>query len=147
VAETSVQDPTLRTSDQRSVGDLLRELRDESTALVEDKLALFKTEMIEKGSAAVQDARSLGTAAAVLHVALFLILLAVSVFVSSGLLAIGTTPLLSFALGPLIVGIVVGAIGLVVMKRASTSLSSDSMKPDRTVRSMKETKEWVQKRV
>jgi hypothetical protein len=147
VSELSTLEPRPHAFEQKSIGHLLRELRDESTALIEGEVALLKAEMAEKANATARDARSIGTAAAVLHVAAFIVLLALSVFVSWWLLAMGASILLAFALGPLIVGSITGLIGVIVMKRASDSISNRSLKPEETAQSLKETKVWVRNKI
>jgi hypothetical protein len=147
VSDISIQDSGQSAFGQRSIGDLLRELRDESTTLIEDEIALLKSEMAEKASATARDAKSIGTAAAVLHVSAFIILLALSVFVAWWILSMGAPALLAFALGPLIVGTITGLIGFLVMKRAARAMSHRSLKPEETAQSIKETKVWAQNKV
>jgi hypothetical protein len=147
VSELSIHESGPHAFEQKSVGDLLRDLRDESTTLIEDQIALLKSEMAEKANATARDAKSIGTAAAVLHVSAFIILLAVSVFVSWWILSMGASALLAFALGPLIVGSITGLIGFMVMKRAASAMSNRSLKPEDTAQSLKETRVWVQNKV
>src|SRR5690606_3010238 len=123
------------------------DLQDESTTLIEDEIALLKTEMAEKASATARDAKSIGTAAAVLHASAFIILLAVPVFVSWSILSMGASALLAFALGPLIVGSITAIIGYMVMKKASAAMAHRSLKPKETAQSLKETKVWVENKV
>jgi hypothetical protein len=147
VSDITIHEPGSHGFEQKSIGDLLRDLRDESTTLIEDEIALLKSEMAEKANATARDAKSIGTAAAVLHVSAFIVLLAVSVFVSWWILSMGASALLAFALGPLIVGIITGLIGFMVMKRAARAMSNRSLKPEETAQSLKETKVWVQNKV
>jgi hypothetical protein len=143
VSQLSIHEPGQHAFEQRSVGDLLRELRDESTALIQDEIALLKTEMSEKASATAHDAKSIGTAAAMLHVAAVIVLLSLSVFASWAVFEMGASILLAFALGPLIVGGLTALIGYMTMKKATSSLGGRSLKPNETAQSLKETKVWV----
>jgi hypothetical protein len=50
-------------------------------------------------------------------------------------------------LAALIVGLVVAVIGLVLVQRGRAALKQTTLKPEKTIESLKEDKEWVQQQV
>ncbi len=128
--------------DSRSVSDLFRELRDESTALVREEVALAKAEMSEKASSVSSNATTLIIGGAVAHLGLIFLLLAASY----GLyVAIGSAglPVHALWIAPLIVGVVVGGIGLAMAIKAKNSLVNTSPVPRKTIDSLREDKQWA----
>ncbi|WP_153556505.1 phage holin family protein [Roseimaritima sediminicola] len=133
-------------SDSRGIADLIRELRDESTALIREEVALAKTEMSEKASVVGRNSGMLVAGGAIAHLGLIFLLLALSY----GLyVAIGSAglPVHALWIAPLIVGLVVGGIGLAMFLKAKDTLANVSPVPKRTVESLKEDKQWATDKV
>jgi hypothetical protein len=130
----------------RSIGDLLKELRDESSALLRQEVALAKTEMGEKAAVAGRNAVSIGTGAAVAYAGAVLILAG---------LTIGLALLLDWAgmdqhawwVAPLVVGAVVALIGYGLIQKGVNKLKDQSAVPEKTVQSLQEDKQWLQEKV
>ena len=132
--------------DDRSIADLLKELRDESTTLMRQELALVKTEMSEKAAKAARNATYAGVGAVMIYLGVLFGLLAASVGLA---LALGQAGLGWHAwwLAPLIVGAVVGVIGCAVTAKGVSTLKNQSLFPDKTVRSLQEDKQWLREKV
>jgi len=133
----------LETTDSRSLSDLIKELRDESVALVREEVALAKTEMSEKASTIGRNTGLLIAGGAIAHLGLIFLLLAASygLYVTIGLAGL---PVHALWIAPLIVGVVVGGIGLAMFSSAKHNLGNVSPVPERTKESLKEDKQWLQ---
>jgi hypothetical protein len=134
------------TSDQRSLADLVRELRDESLTLVREEVALAKTEVGEKVSRAGRNTVMLVVGGAVAHLGLIFLLLALSEGLHAMFIA-ADLPFHGDWLAPLIVGLVVGVIGLGVLMKAKDSLAKTSVVPRKTMQTLKEDKQWIKEKV
>lgn len=133
--------------EDRSVADLIRELRDETMMLMRQEIALAKTETSEKVSRVTRNLAYLGTGGLVLYAGLIFILLALTAIVGIGLAAAGVSDAVNVWLAPLIVGVVVGIVGYGFVQKAISTLRHESIVPEKTVRSLKEDKEWAQERL
>jgi len=130
-------------TETRSLSDLIKELRDESVALVREEVALAKTEMSEKASMVGRNSAMLIAGGAVAHLGLIFLLLAMSygLYVAIGFAGL---PIHALWIAPLIVGLVVGGIGFAMFSKAKTKLANFSPVPERTKQSLKEDKQWLQ---
>lgn len=132
--------------DSRSIGDLMRELRDETTALFREEIALAKTEMSEKTSHFARNAFLLAAGAAVAHLGLIFLLLATSAGLSRFYDSLGMW-FHGDWIAPLVVGLIVGIIGTIMLMKAKNTLSNTSLYPDRTVDTLRNDKNWVKEKV
>lgn len=122
----------------RSLGELLRDLTDETSALVRDEIALAKAEVMDK----VMQARSGGAllvAGAIVCFAGLLVVLDAAVYGLARLM--GTTSLPAAA--ALIVGLVTLAIGMGLVLRGRASLQPRNLVPTRTQQSLERDAELV----
>lgn len=133
-------------SNDRSVADLVRELRDESTKLVREEIALAKTEMSEKASVFGRNAIALVAGGAIAFLGLIFLLRALSEGINLMLMAMGL-PFHGDWLAPLIVGTVVCAIGIVMVMKAKSTLADASIVPDKSIQSLKEDKQWAKEKI
>ena len=133
-------------SDPRSIGDLMRELRDESTALFREEIALAKTEISEKTSRFARNAFLLAAGAAVAHLGLIFLLLAASAGLSRFYDSLGIW-FHGDWIAPLVVGLIVGIMGTIMLTKAKRTLSNTSLVPDRTVETLRDDKNWVKEKV
>ena len=128
----------------RSIGSLIKELRDETTTLFRQEIALAKTEMSEKASSAGKNAASIGAGAAVLMAGALVLLLGVSALLYWALVKMGVSHYVSGWLAPLIVGGVTALIGYSLVQKGVSALKRISPVPEKTVESIKEDKQWLQ---
>ena len=126
---------------RRSVGALLRDLADGSSALVRQEIKLARLELqtlvrsITRGTAMVASGGVLA-------------LLGVLSFFTGLILLAGDQWLRNqFWLAALIVAVLAGAVAAWLGRRAADLLSPESLVPDQTVATLKEDKEWLKQRL
>lgn len=140
-----MQTTTTPNSD-RTVADLIRELRDETSLLVKQEIALVQTEMSEKTSRFTRNAVYLAVGGLVAFSGFIFVLLALSILTSVGLEGAGVDPELAFWLGPGIVGLVIAIVGYALVQKAISTFSKESFTPEKTIRTLKEDKQWAQEK-
>ena len=121
--------------DERSLGDLFSDLSRETTTLVRQEVQLAKAELTQSATEAARGIGMLVAGGAVAYAGLFFLLLAI-VF---GLIEAGWDAWLS----ALVVGLVVVAIGAILVLRARESLKPANLAPRRTIETLKEDQEWA----
>lgn len=132
--------------DPRSLGTLLKEIRDESTTLFRQEVALAKTEISEKASRAMRHVAMLAVGALVAFAGLIVLLIAAGHGVSHMLIAMDVSENVAIWLGPLLVGAIVAAIGGAMAMANKKSLEHESLVPEKTAQSMKENKQWLKRK-
>ena len=125
--------------DERSLGDLFSDLSRETTTLVRQEVQLAKAELTQSATEAARGIGMLVAGGAVAYAGLLFLLLAI-VF---GLIQAGWDAWLS----ALAVGVVVVAIGAVLVLRARESLKPANLAPRRTVETLKEDQEWAKEQI
>lgn len=135
---------TLR--EERSIGQLLRELSHETTSLFRQEIALAKVEASETAVRIGGYAGELAIGGAVLFGG-GLALLAAVVLAVAALLYSWLSPAIANWLAPLIVGAVAAAFGLVKVRQALGKLRHAGIAPRKTTQTLQENKEWLQSRV
>lgn len=132
-------------TDNRSIGELMRELRDESSALLRQEAALAKTEMSEKLSSFARQLLYAATGALVTLLGGIFILRAISEGIALGLREAGYENLAPW-LAPLIVGVFVGIVGYALVRKAVSTLEDETLVPEKTVDSLTEGKQWLKQK-
>ncbi len=125
--------------DERSLGDLFSDLARETSTLVRQEVQLAKAELTQSATEAGRGAAMLAAGGLVAYAGLLFVLLAIVY----GLIETGMDPWLS----ALIVGLVVTAIGAVLLLRGRESLKPDNLAPRKTVETLKEDRAWVQEQI
>jgi hypothetical protein len=125
--------------DERSLGDLFSDLSRETTTLVRKEVQLAKAELTQSATEAARGIGMLVAGGAVAYAGLLFLLLAI-VF---GLIEVGWDPWVS----ALVVGLVVVAIGAVLVLRARESLKPANLAPQKTVETLKEDAEWAKEQI
>ena len=125
--------------DERSLGDLFSDLSRETTTLVRQEVQLAKAELTQSATEAARGIGMLVAGGAVAYAGLLFLLLAI-VF---GLIEAGWDPWVS----ALVVGLVVVAIGAVLVLRARESLKPANLAPRRTIETLKEDQEWAKEQI
>ena len=124
---------------ERSLGDLFSTLTRETSTLLRQEVQLAKAELTQSATEAARGMGMLAAGGAVAYAGLLFVLLAV-VF---GLIRAGLEPWLA----ALIVGVVVVAIGAILVLRARASLKPANLAPRRTVETLKEDQEWAKEQI
>lgn len=118
-----------------SLGELFGQLSTDMSFLVRQEIELAKTEMTEKASKAVKNIGFLVVGGTIAYAGL-LVLLAAATF--------ALAELVGGWLAALIVGLIVIAIGIVLVLKGINTLKEMEMTPQKTIQSLKEDKEWLQ---
>lgn len=132
--------------EERSIGQLLKELRDETTTLLRQEVDLAKTEMGEKASRVGTNLGSLALGGAVAFLGA-LALLAAVVYGLTSLLDQFMSLGVAVWLAPLIVGVILAAVGYSLVKKALETLKQESLAPRRTTETLQENKEWLKSKM
>lgn len=127
-----------RPRSERPITALLNDLINESRLLMRQEAALFRAEMTEAAGRAGRGAAALA-GGGVLALCGFLVLLAAAV--------LGLATVLPPWLAALIVGIVVVGLGAVLLLVGKKWLAADALKPQRTMRSLREDGIWLKEQV
>lgn len=121
--------------DERSVGDLLGDLTRQMGLLVRQEVELARTEISGKAGIVGKNIAFLLVGGAVVYAG-FLALMAALVFL---LVDNGVEPWLA----ALLIGIVVLAVGAVLVLRGRQALQQEDLMPRRTLQTLKEDTEWA----
>ena len=122
-----------------SLGELFKQLAQDSATLVKQEVALAKVEMRENLKSATKDAAMIAVGGGLLLVGL-LVLTAFLVAALGDLLD-------SYWLGALIVGLVFAVVGGLLAKKNLDRLKHDVHGPDQTIQTLKEDKRWLQSEI
>lgn len=130
----------------KSLGTLLRDLRDELTDLLRQEVALARTEVREGVGRAVRNVVFLAVGGVVAAIGLLFVLAAGAMLITAGLIAAGVDAPTAAWLGPLILGLVVALIGWALMQKAISTLRDTRMYPAKTVQTLKENARWLKEK-
>jgi hypothetical protein len=133
--------------DARGVADLLKELKDETATLISQEIALAKAELGRKITKLLRNAVYLVLGGVLAYLAIISLTFAAAMGVAAGLQLAGMTPLASIWLGPLIVAVVLGVVGVVLAMSALRRMRNEGLAPQRTIKSLKENKQWIEQKV
>lgn len=134
--------------DNRGLGELIKELRDETMTLVRQEVALAKTEVSEKASEAGRNAAYLAVGGAVAYAGLLFLLLGLTLLLTWAFIAADMNRFVAYWLAPLVVGVVVSVIGYALMQKAIHAFSHpERFKPNKTIDSMQENAQWARHKV
>jgi hypothetical protein len=137
---------TTTAQEEKSLGQLLKELTAETTTLLKQEVELAKTEMGEKASRVGTNVGSVALGGAVLFAGALALLFA-AVNALTEILAHVVSLTVAAWLSPLLLGLVFGAIGYGMVKKALASLKQESVTPRRTTESLQENKEWLKSKM
>jgi fucose 4-O-acetylase-like acetyltransferase len=133
-------------SDSRSITELIKNLRDESSTLIRQEMALAKTELSEKAAKLGRNAGYMGVGSALAHAALILLMFGLAALLYHGLVEMDVSNMLAGWLAPLIVGGVAAAIGYALIQKALNAFKNESLVPEKTVDSLKENQQWLSRK-
>jgi hypothetical protein len=135
-----------RTDETRSLAHLVRELRDETTELLRQEIALVRAEVGDSVSRMLRNAGLLGVGALVALLGLVFILAAIATLIAAALADAGVEAPTAAWLGPMIVGVVVAVVGVAMVQKARSTLRRTHLYPDQTVETMRENAQWIRSR-
>jgi len=122
-----------------SLGELFKQLAQDSATLVKQEVSLAKAEMRENLRSATRDAAMIAVGGGLLLVGL-LVLTAFLVAAIGDLLD-------NYWLGALLVGLVFVAVGGLLAKKNLNNLKKDDLGPGQTIQTLKEDKRWLQSEI
>ena len=126
-----------------SLATLLQQLRDESTTLFRQEIALAKAEMGEKASQLTRRSMQLATGGFVAYAGAIVLLLGLGDLLAFGLHRAGLAPDIALWLGRIVVGLVIAIIGYAMLAKAKHAMSSQTLVPEKTIQSLREDKDWA----
>jgi phosphate/sulfate permease len=132
--------------EERSIGQLLKELTQESSTLLKQEVNLAKTEMSEKASRVGANLGAVAVGGAVALLGAIALLLA-AVYGLTSILNNFMNQEVAVWLAPLIVGGILAAVGYSLIKKALATLKQESITPQRTTQSLQENKEWLKEKI
>lgn len=135
-----------KAKDDRSLGQLLKELTSETTTLLKQEVDLAKTEMSEKASRVGTNLGSLAVGGGVAFLGA-LALLAAAIYGLTSILDQFMSLGVAVWLAPLIIGLILAAVGYSLVKKALETLKRESLAPQKTTESLQENKEWLKEKI
>lgn len=136
-----------RVETPRPIGPLLRELGDEAVTLVRKEIELARSEMNEKVQEAQHAAAASAGGVAMLVAGLITLCGAASAGLYVLMLLWNVQPAISLWVSPLVVGVIVMLIGWGMASRARKLTSARHWRPTHTERSLRETKQWAERKL
>lgn len=122
-----------------SLGELFRQLAEDSATLVREEVALAKTEMSRNLKSAARDATMVLVGGIVALLGTIILL--------AGLVILLGDALDNYWLGALIAGLVLLAIGGLLAISNLNKLKHEELAPDRTIKTLQEDKRWIQNEI
>lgn len=119
-----------------SLGDLFRQLADDSATLIRQEVALAKSEMRENVKHVAKDASMIAVGGVVAAIGALVLVAFLVMIVGKALGAPWA--------GALVVGLLFVVAGALVARSAAKHLKDDTLTPEQTIRSLKEDKQWAQ---
>jgi hypothetical protein len=132
------QTPIRKIEDDRSLGDLFSELNNEFRLLVQQELALAKIEIRQKLSLLSKDVAYIVGGATLAFVAF-------QVFVA--MLIIALAYIMPWWLSALLIGVILAGIAYGLIRKGMDGIKKHDIKPDLTIKSIEEDKEWIKNQV
>ncbi|MDF3057201.1 MAG: hypothetical protein K0R17_1416 [Rariglobus sp.] len=127
-----------------TVGSLLAELKEESTTLLRQEIALAKAELNEKAERVGRNTFELALGGALAYSGLIILLIGLSLLLSHVFTRFGVAVETAVWLGPIVVGLLVALAGTIMLVKAKKIMSADRLFPSETVESLNEDKRWIQ---
>lgn len=132
--------------EERSIGQLLKELTHETSTLLKQEVDLAKTEMSEKASRVGSNLGEVAKGGSVALLGAIALLLAV-IYGLGAILNNFLSPETASWLAPLIVGAILAGVGYSMIKKALETLKRESLAPKKTTQSLQENKEWLKQKI
>ncbi len=122
----------------RSIGELIGELANETSLLVRQEIALVKVELTEKATSVGRNIGFLLLGGAVAYAAL-LALLATFIILLAKVMA--------WWLAALMIAVLVGIVAAILISKALATLKKTSVAPQQTIETLKEDAQWAKQQV
>lgn len=134
----------LVTKENAPVGELLKDLRDETRDLVRQEIELARVETRQKIRAALRQVAWMGIGLVLLLVGFIELVAALDRGLTAWLVE-GMQLQIAVWLAPLILAVIFLAVGAILAKKGMNSLKEDTT-PEHTVHSLQKTRDWAKHR-
>jgi hypothetical protein len=134
-------------SPPNSIPGLLRELRDETTTLFRQEVALAKTELRDNVSRLGGHAMHIAMGGFVAYAGIIVLLIGIGHLLGALLVRMGVDEQIAQWLAPTIVGLIVAIIGWAMLAKAKNALTQTDLVPRQTIESLRENKQWAQSKL
>jgi hypothetical protein len=122
-------------TDERSIGQLFSDLSRQLSTLVRQEIALARVEMTSRVTSAGRGAAMVGAGGALVYAGALAVVAAIVLLLIQG----GIDPWLA----ALIVGIVIAAIGGVLVMTGRSTIANTDLTPRRTIETIRDDTEWA----
>lgn len=130
-----------------SIPNLLRDLREETTTLFRQEVALAKTELKDNASRLGSHALQIAIGGFVAYAGVIVLLIGLGHLLGALLTRAGLDPDISQWLAPSVVGLIVAIIGWLMLNRAKNAIAHADVAPRQTIDSLKTNKQWAQRKL
>lgn len=134
-------------SSHETILQLIKELRDETTLLLRQEVALAKTEIGEKVSRIARNSVYLIVGGLIAYVALIVLAGAAVAGAFMVFLAFNISERTALWLAPLVTAAVLAMLGGILIYKALRTIGREKVVPQQTVESIKDDARWVRQRV
>ena len=140
--------PDLPSSAQpNSIPHLLRDLRDETTTLLRQEVALAKAELKDNTSRMAGHAVHIAIGGFVAYAGIIVLLIGIGHLLGAVLVRAGLDRDVATWLAPAVVGLAVALIGWAMLSKAKAAIAHDDLVPRRTIDSLRTNKDWAQNKL
>lgn len=122
-----------------SIGELIKQLAEDSATLVRQEVALAKAEMSRNVKSAAQSAAMVAVGGMIAFLGVLVLL--------AGIVVLLGDALDNYWLAALIVGLVFLAIGGLMAMSNLNKLKAEELAPERTIQTLQEDKRWIQNEI
>ncbi|MEX2473335.1 MAG: phage holin family protein [Gemmatimonadota bacterium] len=129
--------------DDRSLGSLIKELGDEGSRLIREEVQLAKTELREKFAVYERNTMKMVVGGVMVLGAFFVLLVAVNRGLTV-LLGAFMAAEMAVWIAPLILATIAGVTGWGMTRNAQSEMKREGFTPTKTMRTLREEKNWVQ---
>jgi xanthine/uracil permease len=126
---------------------LLRDLRDETTTLLRQEVALAKAELKENAARMGNHTLQIAIGGFVGYAGVIVLLIGLGLLISSLLVRAGMDRDVAQWLAPAVLGAIVGLIGWGMVTHAKNAMAHDDLAPKQTLSTLRENKEWAQSKL
>lgn len=130
-----------------SIPNLLRDLREDTTTLLRQEVALAKSEMKENVSRMGSHAAHLAVGGFVAYAGIIVLLIGIGHLLGALLIRAGIDEQVAQWLAPSIVGLIVAIIGWAMLAKAKHAMAHEDLAPKQTIDSLRENKQWAQSKM
>jgi hypothetical protein len=123
---------------EKSLLDLVADLRDETKELIRQEIQLAKTEIAEKAAKFGRNAAWLAVGGFLAYAGLIVFLIGLGFLIGFALEALGMAQAVANFLGSAIIGLGTAGIGYFLVAKALKILSQESLTPERTLHTIRE---------